>query len=119
MFVALRGLAGEDAGVSDPLPQSLALTLSPDALEAIAQRVAEIVLEQLGETKGFSSPWLSLAEAAHYLRVSERQLQRLLARGKVRSTTIGRRRLLHRDDLDEMATGEDVAPTTPSRRQEA
>jgi hypothetical protein len=50
-------------------------------------------------------------------RVSERQLQRLVSRGKVRSSTIGRRRLLHREDLDKAATGEEVAPTTPPRRR--
>jgi excisionase family DNA binding protein len=99
--------------VSDPL----ALSVPEELVERIAHRAAELVLEQLGAANGSASPWLSLREAANYLRVSERQLQRLVSRGKLRSTTIGRRRLLHRDDLDEMATGEDVAPTTPSRRQ--
>lgn len=99
--------------------EPLAVVLTPEAVDAIAARAAELVLEQISDANGNRSPWLSLAEAAEYLRVSERQLQRLVSRGKVRSTTIGRRRLLHRDDLDEMATGEDVAPTTPSRRQGA
>ena len=49
------------------------------------------------------SPWLSTAEAAEHLRVSERTLQRLAARERVRSSTIGRRRLYHRDDLDALA----------------
>ena len=83
--------------------ESLTFSLPPDAIEAIAQRAAELVLEQIDHGNGSRSPWLSLAEAAGYLRVSERQLQRLLARGRVRSTTIGRRRLLHRDDLDALA----------------
>ncbi len=65
-------------------------------------------------------PWLALDEAAAYLRVSERTLERRIAGGRVRSTTIGRRRLLHRDDLDALAraaTGEGVASTTPPRRR--
>jgi excisionase family DNA binding protein len=65
-------------------------------------------------------PWLSLEDAAAYLHVSDRTLERRIASGRVRSTTLGRRRLLHRDDLDALAraaTGEDVAPTTPSRRR--
>jgi hypothetical protein len=39
------------------------VTLGPDAVEAVAQRAAEIVLERIaaGET---SSPWLSGAKAA-------------------------------------------------------
>jgi excisionase family DNA binding protein len=49
------------------------------------------------------SPWLSTAEAADHLRVSERTVQRLAGRGRVRSSTIGRRRLYHRDDLDALA----------------
>lgn len=93
--------------MTDPLPQSLTLTMSPDALEAIAQRAAELVLEQLGKVNGAASPWLTLTEAADYLRVSERQLQRLLASGKVRSTTIGRRRLVHRDELDVLTAREE------------
>ena len=99
------------------MSEPFALTLPPEALEAIAQRAAELVLEQLGQDNGSSSPWLSLAEAAEYLRVSERQLQRLVARGKVRSSTIGRRRLLHRDDLDQAAAREETAPTAPPRRR--
>ena len=66
------------------------------------------------------SPWLSTAEAAEHLRVSERTLQRLATSERVRSSTIGRRRLYHRDDLDALAraaTGEGVAPTTPPRRR--
>jgi excisionase family DNA binding protein len=101
-------VSGEDGGVNIEFPDSV--------LEAIAARAAELVLEQLGNTNGSTSPWLSLAESSNYLRVSERQLQRLVARGKVRSTTIGRRRLLHRDDLDKLATGEETAPTAPPRR---
>jgi excisionase family DNA binding protein len=46
------------------------------------------------------SPWLSVSEAAEHLRVSERTLQRMAGRNRVRSSTIGRRRLYHRDDLD-------------------
>jgi excisionase family DNA binding protein len=65
-----------------------------------------------------ASPWLSVTEAAEHLRVSERTLQRMAGRGRVRSSTIGRRRLYHRDDLDALAaTGEGVASTTPPRRR--
>jgi excisionase family DNA binding protein len=65
-------------------------------------------------------PWLGIDEAAAYLRVSERTLERRIKKGHLRSTTIGRRRLLHRDDLDALAkaaAGEGVAPTTPPRRR--
>jgi excisionase family DNA binding protein len=54
-------------------------------------------------TEAMASPWLALDEAAAYLRVSERTLERRIKKGRLRSTTIGRRRLLHRDDLDALA----------------
>ena len=105
--------------MSDPL----ALTLPPESLEAIAERAAELVLQRLGDENGSAaSPWLSVGEAAEYLRTSERTLQRLVGRERIRSSTIGRRRLFHRDDLDQLAraaTREDAAPTTPPRRRAA
>lgn len=104
-----------DDSVSEPL----ALSLSPEAVEAIAERAAQIVLERQQEAED-GSPWLSVAAAAAYLAISERQLQRAITKGKITSTTIGRRRLLHRDDLNQFAraaTGEDVAPTTSPRRR--
>ena len=102
----------------DRLLQSLA----PDLVDAIEQLVAErlAAAEILYGVK--DSPWLSLDEAADYLRVSPRTLERNLSRRRVRSSTIGRRRLLHRDDLDELAratTREDVTPATPPRRRDA
>jgi excisionase family DNA binding protein len=88
--------------------------LAPDLVEAIDQLVEERVRATLeAQASNGGSPWLSLDEAAEYLRVSPRTLERQLARGRVRSSGIGRRRLLHRDDL----TREDVAPTTPPRRR--
>ncbi len=82
---------------------SVSVALPPELLEEIAQRTAEIVLERLDAATGSPSPWLSIAESATYLRVSERKLQRLIEKERVRSTTVGRRRLLHRDDLDAFA----------------
>jgi excisionase family DNA binding protein len=102
--------------VSEPL----ALSLSPEAVEAIADRAAEIVIERQREAEA-GSPWLSVADAAAYLWISGRQLQRAITKGRVTSTTIGRRRLLHRDELDRFAraaTGENVAPATSPRHRE-
>lgn len=90
----------------------------------VRQLVREIVreeLEQLAEVVGHEngSPWLSVAEAAIHLRVSERTVQRLIARSRVRSTTVGRRRLLHRDDLDRAAAGEEKRqPLHPATAEE-
>jgi len=71
----------------------LTFALPDELVQAIAESAAEIILSRLGdlETNGHS-PWLSLKDAADDLGVSERTLQRMLARGKLRSRTIGRRR---------------------------
>lgn len=104
--------------------ERLLAALSPELVAALEELVDERVSERLGAQdangNGSASPWLSLDEAADYLRVSPRTLERQLARGRVRSTAIGRRRLVHRDDLDELAkaaTREDVTPATPPRRR--
>jgi excisionase family DNA binding protein len=100
----------------DRLLQSLA----PELVDAIEQLVANRVQAALERSPGDRSPWLSLQEGAGYLGVSTRTLERRIKGGRVRSTTIGRRRLLHRDDLDQFAQAtarEDVAPTTPPRRR--
>jgi excisionase family DNA binding protein len=84
--------------VSEPL----AFQVPDDLVEAIAQRAAELVLErQPGVSDG--SPWYSVAAAAVYLGISERQLQRAITKERLVSSTVGRRRLLHRDDLDRFA----------------
>ncbi|HXH35253.1 MAG TPA: helix-turn-helix domain-containing protein [Plantibacter sp.] len=92
----------------------LASTLAPELLAALEQLVDERVGQELerrladgAHPAQSGSPWLSIAEAAGYLGTSERTVQRLVKRGRVRSSTIGRRRLLHRDDLDNAATREE------------
>ncbi len=101
----------------------LATALAPELLAALEQlvdeRVEQALDEQVPAANGHGSPWLSVAEAAEYLRTSERTVQRLVKRGRVRSSTIGRRRLLHRDDLDRAATGEEKCePLHPAAARE-
>ena len=78
---------------------------SAETIEQLADSVAAILAERHQQPE--RSPWLSATEAADYLRVSERQLHRLVAQSRIRSATVGRRRVFHRDHLDEMATGEE------------
>ena len=98
----------------------LAALLAPDVLDALEELVADCVAEAIDAAERQpASPWLPITDAADYLGLSERTLERAVARGRLRSSTIGRRRLLHRDDLDAFArgaTGEEIAPTTPPRR---
>jgi excisionase family DNA binding protein len=97
---------------------------APELVEAIERLVDDRIEATLAERENGSSstPWLTIAEAAEYSRLSERTIERLLGRAKIRSSTIGRRRLLHRDDLDaylKATAGEVAAPTAPPRRRRA
>jgi excisionase family DNA binding protein len=80
--------------VTDAEP--LALTLPPEALEAIAARAAELVLERLGQTNG-ASPWMTRAQAAAYLGLP---LSRLEKDRRIPNHRDGRRVLYHRGELD-------------------
>ena len=87
-------------------------------LERLVDERVERALADRAPDSG--SPWLTLADAAQRLRVSERTVARLVDRGRLRTTTLGRRRLVHRDDLDALliaAAGEGTAPTVPPRRR--
>jgi excisionase family DNA binding protein len=81
---------------------NLTLTLNAEQLAELARQVAPLVLAEL-EPEVADSPWLSVTSAAGYLSVSERTIERAIERGRLRSSTLGRRRLLHRDDLDAFA----------------
>lgn len=108
--------------MSELLPGLLAYEVVAAIREnpALRDELRALLLEGEDQPSGACSPWLSLDEAAAYLRVSPRTLERRIVKGSVRSTTIGRRRLLHRDDLDELAqtaTREETARTAPPRRR--
>lgn len=87
--------------VTDPL------TLLAELVREVGELRARVQELEQGETSP-RSPWLSITEAADYLRTSERTIHRLVNRNRVRSTTIGRRRLLHRHDLDALLGGGDA-----------
>ena len=76
------------------------------AMERLVDERVEAALACINASNG--SPWLSVADAATYLGVSERTIGRLLEHGHIRSAYIGRRRLLHRDDLDTHLRGGDA-----------
>jgi excisionase family DNA binding protein len=73
---------------------NLTLELTVEQLAELARQVAPLVLDEITE-RGVPSPWLSLADGAAYLGVSERTLERAITCGRLRSSTLGRRRLLH------------------------
>ena len=75
------------------MAEPLALTLSPEALEAIAARAAQLVVEQLDN----ASPWLTREAAARYLSLPVSRLEKDKA---IPCHREGRRVLYHREELD-------------------
>jgi excisionase family DNA binding protein len=100
--------------------ERLADILAPDLLDAIEELVAERVAAELaaGAPDDAGTPWLSMLAAAEHAGVSERSLERAIAARRLRSSTVGRRRLVHRDELDAYVRGDGggEAPATPPRR---
>ena len=99
--------------------EALLAVLSPEIVSALERLVDDRIAADATTAPRDSSPWLSIDEAADYLRTSSRTIERGIAKGRLRSSTLGRRRLLHRDDLDAFARegdGGGVAPAAPPRR---
>ena len=88
-------------GVGD-LHSLLSTALSQAIEEFVDVRIAA-ALASLGQDT--SSPWMTVPEAAAYARTSERTIERLVASERIRSTTLGRSRRLHRDDVDNYLKG--------------
>jgi excisionase family DNA binding protein len=82
----------------------LRATFSPDLVAALERLVDERIAAALAERENGSEPsWLSISEAAEYLRVSPSTIARMLKHGRVRSSCVGRRRLVRRSDLDQQS----------------
>jgi excisionase family DNA binding protein len=92
------------------------LTITDEAIEAIAARAAELVLEQIGREPE-TSPYLSVAEAADYLRSSKQRVYDLLSSGRVTRRKDGARVLVERAELDRYLASngsKGVAPPLPT-----
>jgi excisionase family DNA binding protein len=72
--------------------------LPVEAVERIAARAAELVLAQLPTVS--AAPFMSVAEAAGYLRCSRQRIYDLCSAGRLPRHKDGERLLLRRDDLD-------------------
>jgi excisionase family DNA binding protein len=106
----------------EPAGALVELTLPADALEAIAHRAADLVLERLGARPPQPArPYLTVPEAAVYLSASSRQrVDDLLSQGRLTRVKDGRRTLVARSELDAYLAGAPtgrVAHALPSRAQ--
>lgn len=71
-------------------------------LEDVAQRSAAIVLERLGDQR---SPYLTVDEAADYIRASRQRIYDLRRDGRLSRVGDGTRALVLRAELDELVLG--------------
>ena len=74
---------------------TLMIEPSPQFIEEIAQRAADIVAERVS-----SSPWLNTQSAAEYLDCPTSRIHDLRALGKLKPCKDGSRLLFHRNELD-------------------
>jgi excisionase family DNA binding protein len=84
------------------MSEPLRLLVPGELVEAIAQRVAELLREQAGATPEPVSPWLDFEGACAYLGFSRDRLYKLTAAGAIpcRKKRGGQGLLFHRDELD-------------------
>ncbi len=87
------------------VPDRLALRVPEELVEAVAQRAAEIVLEQLSGRSHPASPWLTVPEAAEYLRASRQRIYDLLSSRRLTRHRDGTRVLIRLDELDRYLAG--------------
>lgn len=77
----------------------LGLQLPDEVVEAIARRAAELVLEQLDELAASRSDWLSIEEAAAFLRCQPKRIYDLRTSGRLTRHVEGGRALVARAEL--------------------
>jgi excisionase family DNA binding protein len=94
-----------------------AITAAIGPLAALlADRVASRLVEHLEQNAAADrvSPWMTVGEAADYLRCKPKRVHDLCTQRRVLFSKDGSRTLLHVDDLDAYLRGAD-SPLTPPR----
>lgn len=98
-----------------------ALSAATDAMvEAVARRAAEIVLEELRDSKPVDaplSPYMTVEEAATYLRCKRQRVDDLLSQRRLTRIRDGSRVLIERADVDAyLAAGGPLLTRAPRSR---
>jgi excisionase family DNA binding protein len=85
----------------------LSIAVPPELEERIAERAAEIVLERLGQiADNGASPYLTIPEAAEFLRAKRHRVDDLLSSGRLTRHKEGSRTLVLRAELEAYMRGE-------------
>jgi excisionase family DNA binding protein len=97
------------SGLFEPL--RFEVSLPPEALEAIAARVAELVAASLTTAAlAESEPFLTVEHAAAYIDGKPHRVRDLLTEGRLTRYKDGARTLVSRNELDAHLRGELVGP---------
>jgi excisionase family DNA binding protein len=96
----------------DGLEDGLREMLRPLVLELVRAE-----LDHLPARNPEPSPWLSVREAAAYLRLSEGSVRQMIRRGTLPSHKIEGRRLLHRTELDDLLLRSTSLQDAPAAQQ--
>jgi excisionase family DNA binding protein len=83
---------------------------------ALAERVAELLAERFGGTVE-QSPWLTVGEAAEYLRCKSKRIYDLVSQSRLPGHKDGSRLLLNRAELDAYVAGTLLTPGPGSALQ--
>ncbi len=78
----------------------LVTAVPPDTVDALYEEFEKRLVNK-GAIRTSSSPWLTAQEAAEYLRAPLSRVRKLTMTRELPSEQEGRRRLYHRDALDE------------------
>lgn len=79
----------------------VSLTLPSGLLDEIAQRVAVLVFARIGESASSrQSPYMSITEAADYLRCERQRIDDLLSQRRLSRVKEGGRTLVIRDEVE-------------------
>ncbi|HET7572128.1 MAG TPA: helix-turn-helix domain-containing protein [Gaiellaceae bacterium] len=89
--------------------QPLRVIFPPELVEAVAERAAELVVEQLRAERGDVSELLTIREAAAWLRCKPQRIYDLRSSGRVTALSDGRRALVRRAELEALLGGETPA----------
>jgi excisionase family DNA binding protein len=87
----------------------LAFTIPDELVEAIAERVAAMLEERAPVLDG--SPWLTVDEAADYLRCSRQRIYDLRSAGRLNRHKDGSRVLVSRTELERLVASELPRPS--------
>ena len=96
-----------------PGPVVVSVTLSPEQVEAIALRAADILEERQrarAPVPAGTGPWLTVGEAAEYLRCPKSYVYDLRCQRRLTPHKRGSRALVARDELDAHLRGEPTGP---------